>query len=277
MSNTPDIEVEKCFSQLRLPKRRNGVSYSTGAEDRIIQRLKRIGIDVFDYIIDVDGYHRYFSLARYATDFSEYYKFNLAEKSLEHYLASTFLKLNEGDIYIDIASEHSPVPVIYDRLFGVKAYRQDLMYPPGLNGDQIGGDAAQMPIPPEFSTKMALHCSFEHFENDSDIRFIREAERVLKPGGLLCVVPLYLSEEYAVQTDPVIAMNQNVEFEDDAILCCAIGWGNRHGRFYDPEHFQSRIAGNLGHLDAKVFRILNSSDVDSSCYARFLMVIQKIP
>src|SRR5262249_19042301 len=152
--------------------------------------------------------------ARYE-NFPHYYPTNLPEKSLEHYIATQLLQLNAQDVYIDIASEHSPVPDIYRRLFAATAYRQDLAYPPGLHADKIGGDAAHMPLPEAFATKMALHCSFEHFEGDSDIGFIRETARVLRPGGAACIVPLYLFEEYAIQIDPVIALPAGVVFDDD--------------------------------------------------------------
>ena len=93
---------------------------------------------------------------------------------------------------------------------------------------------------------MALHCSFEHFEGRSDIGFIREAERVLRPGGAVCVVPLYLSEEYAIQTDPDVAAPAGVVFEDDATVYCAR------------------------------YQITNAAQVGPSCYVRFALLMQKL-
>jgi SAM-dependent methyltransferase len=272
---TPEMLFEESFAQLREPKRKSCVLYKPGAEDRIIDRLTELGLEAHDYTINVQEYRRYLSAGRYREDFPMYYHFNLSEKSLEHYIAADLLELNTGDIYIDIASEHSPVPDIYHRLFGVKAYRQDLAFPPGLNQDRIGGDAAHMPISDEFASKMALHCSFEHFEGGSDIGFIKELERVLKPGGAVCFVPFYLFEEYAIQTDPIVALREGLVFEDDAVIYAAAGWGNRHGRFYDPGHFVNRIVKNLGKLTLTFYRIMNAQAVDGSCYARFAIVVRK--
>lgn len=70
-----------------------------------------------DYYVDVQGYGRYFRAARYVEDFPNYYDFNLPVKSLEHYIAAELLELNEQYVYIDIASEHSPVPKIYNSLY----------------------------------------------------------------------------------------------------------------------------------------------------------------
>ena len=269
------LNKDHFFSRLREPKKKGPVLYTEGAEERIANRLRLLGLTVRDYYIDVQDYRRYFTAARYVEDFPNYYDFNLPEKSLEHYIAAQLLQLNEQDVYIDIASEHSPVPKIYNSLYGTTTYRQDLSYPPGLNGDMIGGNAANLPVADEFATKMALHCSLEHFEGDSDIRFIRGSARVLKPGGAVCIVPLYLFEDYAIQTDPAVALSADVVFEDDAVVYCAEGWGNRHGRFYDPEHLFSRLGESLGELRMEIFRIMNFQEVHESCYVRFVLLIRK--
>src|SRR5207237_10050679 len=144
-------------------------------------------------------YRRYRDQARYSADFPDYYTGNVPEKSLEHYIASQLLDLQAHDVYIDVASEQSPVPAIYSRLFGVVAYRQDLAYPEGLVGDPIGGSATRMPVTAGFADSMALHCSFEHFEGLADTEFVAEAGRVLKHGGKCCIAPLYLAEAYGIQ------------------------------------------------------------------------------
>ncbi|MGO9828625.1 MAG: hypothetical protein ACLPJH_00685, partial [Myxococcaceae bacterium] len=56
---------------------------------------------------------------------------------------------------------------------------------------------------------------------------------------------------------------------------CVEGWGNRHGRFYDPEHVADRIVQGLGRLSALVYRITNSPDVDPSCYVRFALLLSR--
>ncbi len=275
---SPRSEVsphDQFYEKVRSPKRNSWITFSNGSEDRIAERLRRLGAKVYDLEIDVQDYRRYFELSGYAKRYEGYYSFNRIEKSLEHYIAATLLKLKSDDVYIDIASEGSPVPEIYSRLFGARTYKQDLSYPPGVNGDTIGGDASNLPLPEGFVSKMALHCSFEHFEGDSDIRFIREAERVLRPGGAVCIVPLYLAEEYAIQTDPVNAISEDVQFEPGVTVYCAKGWGNRHGRFYDPEQFVRRVVRNLGSLSLRVYRIKNAYKVDSSCYVQFAALIEK--
>lgn len=257
------------------PQKQGGVIHNPDSQEKVFQGLVNLGIDVENYEVDVQEYRQYFQNARYVQDFPDYYSFNLPEKTLEHYIAAKLLQLNDKDIYIDIASQHSPTPEIYHRLFGVKAYLQDLDYPHGLNGNKIGGDAANMPVADGFATKMALHCSFEHFENGSDQGFIQEVSRILKPGGAVCITPFYLFDEYAIQTDPAVSIPQRVKFDDDATVYCAYGWGNRHGRFYDPDHVFSRVCQNLKGMKIKIYSITNAKQVDPSCYVQFAALITK--
>jgi len=161
-------------------------------------------------------------------------------KAVQHFLAAKLLNLSSSDIYLDVASFNSPVSDIYQRLYGCKTYNQDLMFPEGIHGTTIGGDASAMPVADGFATKMALHCSLEHFEKDSDIRFMQEANRVLRKGGKLCVVPLYLFQSYAILTNPLFA-KRNTPFDRDAVIYSSKTWYNRHGRFYDAAHLVSRI------------------------------------
>jgi SAM-dependent methyltransferase len=141
----------------------------------------------------------------------------------------------------------------------------------------IGGNAAEMPLEDGFATKMAFHCSFEHFEDDTDIRFIEEAYRLLRNGGRLCILPLYVFTEYAILTDPAVFTKRNMpSFENDATIYCARGWGNRHGRFYGIPHFVTRIVNSMqGGLALTIYNIEDAAEIDQSCYLKFAAVFDK--
>lgn len=263
------------IARIREPRTTEPFNYTPLVVETITADLARRGFPVEEIAIDPAAYRAYFAAARYAERYPDYYSFNLPEKSLEHFVAATLLELGPADVYIDIASEHSPVPEIYAQLFGCVSYRQDLAYPEGLHGDRIGGDAAAMPVPDGFATKMALHCSFEHFEGDADMRFVREIKRVLRAGGRVCFAPLYLCDRYGVLTDPAVAVAEHVSFEPDALVYCKPGWGNRHGRMYDAAHLESRIRRNLAGMQLKLYRIVNATAVDPSCYLQFAAVISR--
>jgi SAM-dependent methyltransferase len=180
-------------------------------------------------------------------------------------------------VFVDLASEHSPVPDIYKALTGCTSYRQDIMYPAGIQGDRIGGDAAAMPVPDGFFTKAALTCSLEHFEQDADIRLFEELGRVLRPGGKVCVAPYYVYEEAAVQTDPLVSGPANVPFDPGIPVFCAVGWNNRHGRFYSPLSMKERLISRVGdRFRFEFHHFANAHEIDPTVYLRFAFVATRL-
>lgn len=245
--------------------------------EKILDFARDTGIEFAEYVIDLEGYYQYFQKAEYTTRYPDYYRGNQIEKSLEHYVGLSLLTLNKEDTFVDIASEHSPVPEIYARLTRATTYSQDIMYPVGINGNRIGGDACSMPVPDEFISKAALTCSLEHFEQDADTRLFKELARVLKPGGIVCVVPFYIYEEAATQTDPTVSVPAGVVFDKDTIIYCAEGWANRHGRFYSPNSFFERIIKPLENkFKFNFYYLKNASNLDSSVYARFAFTATRL-
>lgn len=264
------------YARMRSPKCRGSVNLLPAAEPAMLDVLRGYGLPIRDLVVQPSEYRSYIEAAGYRERYPVYYPNHFPEKSLEHFIAAKLLELGPDDVYIDVASEESPVPEIYQRLFGCRTYAQDLSYPRGVAGRRIGGDAAAMPLPEGFATKMALHCSFEHFEGDSDRGFISECGRVLAPDGAVAIVPLYLNSCYAIQTDPAVAGPGGVHFERDAVLHCARRWRNRHGRFYDSEHLYHRLVRDQAHrLRFEVVRMVNLEGIHPSCYARFALVIRK--
>ncbi len=266
------------FAALRPPKRVGAVPHDQALHESIRQDLVRRGFEVVAMRVDLDDYRRYVSSARYDR-FPAYYgrgrERGIAEKTFEHYLAMRLLRLGPDDVCIDVASQGSPAPTIYRELAGCTVYRQDLTYRRGVQGDRIGGDAGAMPVPDGFATKLTLHNAFEHFEGDADSRFIEEAGRVLRPGGALCIVPLFLHDTYAIQTDPAVLPRRGLPFESDAVLYCARGWRDRHGRFYDVPHLGTRVRDHLGALRLRIVVIENEREVDPEVYLRFAAVLKK--
>ena len=75
---------------------------------------------------------------------------------------------------------------------GIRAYRLDRSYPQGIEGRNIGGDAGDTGLPDSFARGLSLQCSFECFEGEGDISFVKEAARILSPDSRLSIVPLYI-------------------------------------------------------------------------------------
>lgn len=245
----------------------------------IITRLETLGFSIEPYHVNVEGYREYLRKADYAKwgYYQDELAYNFPEKSLEHFVAAEMLDLQHGETYIDIGNDGCPTPEIYESIYGIMPWKQDLIYRAGLHGNVIGGDAASMPVEDAFADKMSLHCTFEHFESDCDSRFIVECERVLKPGGKVCILPLYLNTEYAIQTDLNCVRPDELPFEKEAVHYCQFGYNNRHGRFYDPDMLGTRVRNHLGGLGLKLFHVMNTHEVDPGCYLKFIALIEKRP
>lgn len=267
---------DRLYLAMREPKIRGTVPYDPNRDEAIARQLVDQGFNVRRIAVDSEDLNRFRERADYGRAYRGPLASGLPEKVLEHYLAATLLGLCPDDVVIDVASQHSPASNIYRRLYGCSTYRQDLLFPPGLCGDRIGGDAARMPIPDGFATALTLHNSFEHFEGDTDMRFLREAGRVLRPGGRMCIVPLFLRDSYAIQCDPIALPSGGHTLEPDAVAWCARGWRDRHGRFYDVAHLDSRIRQNLGPLRMQIVVLDHAMDIHAACYARFIALFERI-
>ena len=218
---------------------------------KTIAALSAGNIPVVADVLEDSEVDSFIDQAEYEFYYPAYYRGRdpvLLKKIREHYMAARLLGLQESDVYLDIASQYSPAPAIYERLFRCQVLRQDLEYPPGRNGRVIGGSAGEMPLEDGSISKMALHCSLEHFEGDEDIALIQDAERVLAVDGRLVIVPLYLSDQYFVVTQPLLWANlpreQWPSFPLDAVIYHSQSSGTRYERYYNVGHFVERLVQN---------------------------------
>jgi len=166
-------------------------------------------------------------------------------------------------------------PDVYESIFGWEIYRQDLSYPEGIHGQEIGGNAAHLPLPDESVHLMALHCSFEHFEDSADIEFIKEAQRILKPGGRVVIAPLYLSACDRVATDPVVSIPGQVEFPEGVEVVCVPKFWNRFARLYSVKTLADRIISQWIHGSAWIVRFTNAQDIQEHCLLKYALVLEK--
>lgn len=231
-----------------------------------------VGAQIQPFLIDLAAYRQWVEDGQYP---SLAYLVNKDEKILEHYVSFVLLGLEPAGTLIDVASCRSFFPDIMRRR-GYRVIAQDLSYPEGLHGDRMGGDAAAMAFPEGSVAGMTLHCSFEHFEGDADIRFVRNAGRLLQPGARIVILPLYLSHMYCIETDPLISAGQ-IPVDEGAELVASFGYGNRHGRHYSVDALSRRVlqtAKEAG-LDATIYIVQNAKEVSPHCYVRYALVLQR--
>lgn len=238
--------------------------------ERALARLP--GLELDEYVVDVHRFREWVTAGGYPT---LAYLVNREEKLLEHFVSVDLLGNPHGGLLVDVASCRSHFPDIMRRR-GMRVLAQDLSYTEGLRGDFLGGDAASMALADASVDAMTLHCSFEHFEGTADSRFVAEAARVLAPGGRAVVLPLYLSHEFVIETDPVLTGGR-IEPDDGARIALSPGYVNRHGRHYDAAHFERRVLREAikNGLHCRVFFIRGATEISSACYLRYALVLSK--
>lgn len=201
------------------------------------------------------------------------------EKCLEHYLAFKWLGISQKDLYIDIAASDSIWAKFLSQR-GIIAYRLDLKYPLGIKGRDIGADAGDTKLPDEFASAMSLHCAFETFRNDADIRFIHEAWRVLNERGRLAILPLYTDETYFILSSPYVDLS-GVQIDQGAIR---VWREDSHkgpfSRHYSPEAFAKRIYSQIEGMTGKIVHFTNLDELRARysgqrIYCHFMFYCEK--
>lgn len=246
----------------------------------LVERFVKAGIDVEEQQIDRQDFETWMQkhpslVACYKTMGNV-----RIEKLLEHYLTLTYLEVTPSDVLIDVAADESCfAPTL--RQQGMFAYRQDLVYPSGIHGFDIGGDAGDMPVEDGFADVLTLHCAFECFQGDSDIRFIREVPRILRSHGRLGIVPLYIDTMHFVKTSPWCD-KRNIQVEPEAKwLWRDDRYHEPFSRHYSPEVFRERIIRNLTQMQKKIVCFTNIHDLShryegQQIYCHFMFKAEKL-
>lgn len=271
------LTAQECEERLRKYWRNKKIlsTYPTYNGEFVSERCEALGFPLIPFYISHNEYNDYFNKVNYIANYPDYYSSNIYEKSLEHYIALTFLSIKQTDIVIDIAAEGSPLHDIISKLFNAFCYAQDIMYQEGIHNNKIGSDACKIPLDDMSVNKIMLCCSLEHFENNADIKLIIECERLLCRGGKLVIAPLYLHSDDFTQTDPVFSVN-NVIFDDARTILIEHGWNNRHGRWYSPDTLFQRLVSNTRYFNFEIFEIKNKAEIHDSVYINNFLVLTKI-
>lgn len=224
-------------------------------------RLAAAGVRVEDAEIDVNGFRQWLDSFPEVRDHYRVSGAAWIEKCLEHYLAYSHLHLSRGDVYIDVAAAGSPWAEIVAKR-GIRTYRLDRTYPPGVHGTQIGADATRTGLPDGFANALSSQCAFECFAGDADVGFFPEAARILAPGGRLAVCPLYLDDTHFNVLDPYVDARRIPLDPGATKVWRGDGIPSDFARHYSPEAFQDRVYKSLSQgFAAKVLYFGNVPDL----------------
>lgn len=229
------------------------------------ERFKKSGIEIEEIEIDIGDFGQWMGKYPSIVDTYKDYGDVKIEKVLEHYLTLKYLDVKQEDILIDIAAAGSNLAKVL-RKKGMKAYRQDLTYPDGINGYDIGGDAGNMPLSEAFADVLTLHCAFECFQGDADVKFAREAGRILRGGGRVGIIPLYIDTITFVKISPWCD-KRNIQIgQDTKFLWRDDTYKEPFSRHYSPETFSSRIISKMSEFDIKILYFTNLKELSENVY-----------
>ena len=299
--NSAKEDRQSCYDHTKNPL--GSINFYDGLKNRLLLA----GVPAEPVDIDISDFERW--LNEFPEIRRHYEKMGdvFIEKCLEHYLAYRHLKISAGDVYIDVASAGSPWAEILnlrggregaegrrqrtgDRKQrrevsarkGIRAYRLDLSYPEGIRGINIGADAGDTKLPDKFASVLSLQCAYECFMGHADIKFVREAARILNDKGRYGIVPLYLEDEYFVSTSAFCDQSE-VKIEAAAKRV----WRDDEyrvpfSRHYSPEAFFRRIYSAIPEdMEGKVLYFNNLDELmrhypGQRVYCFFMFIGQKI-
>jgi SAM-dependent methyltransferase len=268
--------------RLITPERRNGHAAAMVASECPIvdatwarSRLEAAGARVEHFTLDPAAFQTFLQQA----DFPDWYSGGpsspaFREKTLEHYVGAQLLEIASGDVYMDVGADNSPFAPIAEQLYGCAGYRLDAAYRRAVHGRYIGSDVRSIPLPDRSVDKMAAHCAFDHFQGDADEAFLREAGRLLRPGGRLCILPLYLDVVTTNYIDSSTWARPAV-LDPDARVIEVPGWGYEFSRFYAPERLVELAAKQSDCLSLRVFEIHGTEEAGPGCYLRMAALFER--
>jgi len=204
------------------------------------------------------------------------------EKLLEHWISSERLALmsyRRKDIYVDIAAASSPwVQMLRERkklnsfaidLSEVGKTYQHLSYYRVENATKTTFADASV-------KGASLHCAYEMFMGEDDTQFIYEVARILKPGGKVIILPLYMHTHYcAYSTSEYYGKGfSDPEAKEYIRLDCN---GIPSSRKYDAERLKSRVLDPIEKLGMQynLLVLRNKAEFGKNIYCHFILEISR--
>lgn len=175
---------------------------------RIERDLAGLGVEVHDYSPSPEAFRAFMAGDWFPPDYHGGRDGGVwHEKLLEHWIASQMLGLEDfgrDDVYVDVAACGSPWARSLRERRRLQAFAIDLAVQPEFSALPYyrEEDATATSFADASVGGASLHCAYEMFEGDSDTRFIREAARILRPGGRIVIVPLYMHTHHCTYSTP---------------------------------------------------------------------------
>jgi SAM-dependent methyltransferase len=160
--------------------------------------LRRLGLPVKRLELTTDEYRQFVSVPALRSYGMLKY---CHSKVLEYLTTARLLELRNGMHLLDAAggSTAEYLRAVSDHVPGVHGYIQDPFAATELKAsfEVLTGSIEAIGVAAQSLDAISCHHSIEHFRDDLDSRFIEESIRVLRPGGRLVIVPVFITTTYA--------------------------------------------------------------------------------
>jgi len=203
------------------------------------------------------------------------------EKLLEHWIAYELLGVTNyqsEDIYIDIAAGNSPWAQKLHERYGIASNAIDLNIHSTFENLPYYKveNATASSFEDSSVTGASLQCAYEMFAKQDDISLWKEMARILKPGGKVIIVPLYLHSHYCAYATPDY---YGKGYSDSAAkeYVCSDWMGIPSARFYDTEQLKKRVLDTITSLgmEYKLHVLRNKSELGNGIYCHFILEVTK--
>lgn len=250
--------------------------------EKILNEFKEAGFPIRSFEVDLGEYEKWLEEINYEKNFPKYceqFGEIVHQKQAQHYISIKLLNDLEEKIVLDVASSFSVFPEIAERYYKAEVYRQDMEYPTGVSGHKIGSFASEIPLQDDMVDYMTLHCSLEHFEGQEDVRFFSEANRLLKKGGKVCVIPLYMADEFCIVTSPESWLDKYKsytncpDFDERASIIINNKKQQRQSKFYSVGILKQALLDTKTGLKPTIFYISNYQQVNEA--HPFVLILEK--
>ena len=204
------------------------------------------------------------------------------EKLLEHWISSERLGLNDFskiDIFVDVAAAGSPWAQNLHERRGLTAFAIDLCEVGDAYIDlpyYLKEDATKTSFPDASVRGASLHCAYEMFMGEDDTHFITEAARILKPGGKLVILPLYMHTHYCAYSTPEYFGKgySDPGAKEYVRLDCSCVPSSRK---YDAAKLKERVLDPIlsAGLRYRLLALRNKAELGQNIYCHFILEVEK--
>ncbi|WP_301102021.1 methyltransferase domain-containing protein [Propionivibrio sp.] len=265
---------------------RNAPTYNNPTAEDFVNieiNLKKLGVKVKDYSPSIQDFIQFQSAGFFPPDYHGGCPIPVwEEKLLEHWVASDRLGLRayqSEDIYVDIAAGSSPWAMALRQHAGISAFAIDL--------NEVGERYKDLPYyrtenatATNFSdasvTGASLQCAYEMFAGDNDSKLLKEFARILKPGGKVIILPLYMHTHYCAFSTPEYFGKGHSD--PVAIEYACLDWeGIPSARYYDGSALKQRVLDEIDQLGMRyqLLALRNKADLGKNIYCHFILEITK--